>query len=93
MFNVAATYLAASMAVASVVTFFLYRTDKRRAAGGSLERIRERTLLVWSLIGGWPGGWLASRTYRHKTQKMSYRLKFAAVVVINIAAIISILAI
>ncbi len=58
-------------AVASLVVFALYGIDKRRAvrnrSGANLRRIPERTLHLWELIGGWPGGLLARRVFSHKT--------------------------
>lgn len=74
-------------ALASVVTAILYSVDKRRSkrdhADRDRPRIAERTLLAWSLAGGWPGGWVAGRLLRHKTQKTSYRSRFAVCVVVN----------
>jgi len=74
--------------VASLVTAFLYVRDKR-AAGTSRQRIPERTLLAWSLLGGWPGGMIAGRKIRHKTQKLSFRLWFAGSVVLNLVATVA----
>ncbi len=82
--------LLAWMLVASVLTACLYAWDKR-AARRDAPRIRERTLLLWSLAGGWPGGWLAASRLRHKTSKRSYRIRFAACVVVNLAAVAGLL--
>ncbi len=71
--------------VASLVTASLYVWDKR-AAIKDRPRIAERTLLAWSLLGGWPGGWMAARLIRHKTSKFSYRCKFAICSTANIIA-------
>jgi uncharacterized membrane protein YsdA (DUF1294 family) len=70
--------------VASIVTAILYRIDKRRARDHE-PRIAERTLLIWSLAGGWPGGWVAGKCLHHKTRKISYRIKFGLCVAINLA--------
>ena len=59
----------------SVLSLGLYGIDKRRAIDNG-NRIPERVLLVVDLFGGWPGGWWAQQKFRHKTQKISYRIKF-----------------
>ena len=69
--------------VASLVTGALYAWDKR-ASIKDHARIRERTLLLWSVLGGWPGGLIASRWFRHKTQKMSYRVRFVSCSALNV---------
>lgn len=57
--------------VMSLATFTLYGIDKRRAAAGRL-RIRESTLHVMELLGGWPGALIAQHAFRHKRWKRSY---------------------
>ena len=42
----------------------------------------EATLLVADLVGGWPGGFMAQRTLRHKTRKWRFQLLFWAIVVL-----------
>ncbi|QDV61419.1 DUF1294 domain-containing protein [Crateriforma conspicua] len=49
------------------------------------RRIPESTLVTIAALGGWPGGMLASRWFRHKTIKGSYRVKFAVATVVNLA--------
>ncbi|NQW21011.1 MAG: DUF1294 domain-containing protein [Chloroflexi bacterium] len=60
--------------------------DKHRAKKGQW-RIKEETLLVWALIGGWPGGIWAMRRFRHKTSKGSFIAKYVLAVVLNIGAV------
>ncbi|MGB7328361.1 MAG: DUF1294 domain-containing protein [Rubripirellula sp.] len=84
------TALAIWTLVASLVTAWLYARDKR-AAGRKDRRTPEKTLLIWSLVGGWPGGLIASRLLRHKTYKLSYRIPFVACVIVNVAATVGLI--
>lgn len=87
------TWLIVILAVyllASVVTFIAYGLDKR-AARLSRRRIPERRLHCCELLGGWPGAWLAQRTFRHKTVDPAFRRVFLAIVFLHIAAWIAII--
>ena len=64
-------YLAAYLAAVSIITFALFGLDKLKALRGSW-RIRERTLLLFSLIGGAAGGLLAMFLFRHKIRKPKF---------------------
>lgn len=68
--------------VVSMVTFFIYRSDKRRAQAGE-RRFTENSLHLFELLGGWPGALLAQQIYRHKTRKLSFQLLFWLIVVIH----------
>jgi uncharacterized membrane protein YsdA (DUF1294 family) len=70
--------------LASLLSLVMYRVDKQRAGQGH-QRIPERTLHLIDVVGGWPGGWYARRTYRHKTQKLSFRIVFGLTVVVHAA--------
>ncbi len=67
--------VAYGVAAASVVTFLAYFEDKRRAQRADW-RTPERTLHVMALLGGWPGAFLAQRTFRHKSAKVSFLVVF-----------------
>ena len=73
--------------VLSVVAFVMYAVDKSAARSAGRRRIPERTLLVVSVLGGWPGSIVAQRTFRHKTRKASFRRAFLVTMVINIAVV------
>ncbi|MFD1215844.1 DUF1294 domain-containing protein [Microbulbifer celer] len=71
----------------SLVTFIAYYLDKSAARQGS-RRIRENTLHVLSLAGGWPGALIARHQFRHKTRKQPFRLVFWLTVMGNIALLV-----
>jgi len=77
----AATYLIV-VAVMSLVCFVAYGLDKRRAVNGC-RRVSERTLHLMAFLGGWPGALIGQRHFRHKTQKVSFRIVFWMVVVLH----------
>jgi uncharacterized membrane protein YsdA (DUF1294 family) len=74
--------LAGAALALSLVTFFAHRSDKRRAEAGEW-RIPESTLHIAELVGGWPGAFLAQRTFRHKTSKTSYQVVFWIIVLLH----------
>ena len=80
-----AIYLAA-VVVLSFVGAVMIAYDKRQAR---LNRWRtpEATLHLIELLGGFPGVMLARRAFRHKTQKLSYRIVAAAMALGHIAAV------
>jgi uncharacterized membrane protein YsdA (DUF1294 family) len=59
--------------------------DKRAAERGAW-RVRERTLHVFELLGGWPGAFVAMRFIRHKNRKPAFWLITAAAALLHIAA-------
>lgn len=77
--------------VASVVSFFAYRRDKKAAQDNRL-RTPETTLHLLDLIGGWPGAFVAQRVYRHKVKKLSFQVMYWLTVVLNCCALAWLLA-
>jgi uncharacterized membrane protein YsdA (DUF1294 family) len=69
---------------ASVLCFVLYAVDKAAAIDGR-ERIPESTLLAIGTLGGWPGAVVAQQALRHKTRKLSFRVRFWVSVAVNVA--------
>lgn len=80
-----AGYLALTV-LTSVACFVAYGVDKRRAIRQA-QRIPEYVLHRLALAGGWPGAALAQSLFRHKTQKMSFRLKYWLIVLLHGAII------
>ena len=73
--------------VVSVVAYVMYAVDKSAARSAGRRRIPERTLLVVSVLGGWPGSIVAQQTLRHKTRKQSFRRAFGVTVLVNLLAL------
>ncbi|VVO55004.1 DUF1294 domain-containing protein [Pseudomonas fluorescens] len=72
----------AAYAIVSVLAFFLYWSDKRKARADSW-RTPENVLHAVELAGGWPGALLAQQLFRHKTRKVSYQLLFWLIVLLH----------
>lgn len=70
--------------VLNLLAFLAYRMDKQ-AARQRRWRIREDTLHLWSLAGGWLGAWFAQQLLRHKSAKASFRITYWATVVLHCA--------
>ncbi len=70
-----------------VVTFLFYRQDKLAAERGDW-RTPENTLHLLSLLGGWPGAWLAQVYLRHKSQKTKFRVVYYVTVIANLALLV-----
>ncbi|HEX4999293.1 MAG TPA: cold shock and DUF1294 domain-containing protein [Terriglobia bacterium] len=69
--------------VTSVVSLFAYAHDKS-AAKKEQWRTPENTLHLLSVIGGWPGAFVAQKWFRHKSRKESFQSVFWATVVLNL---------
>jgi uncharacterized membrane protein YsdA (DUF1294 family) len=68
--------------VASVLAFFLYWFDKRRARSDGW-RTPENVLHAVELAGGWPGAMVAQQVFRHKTRKVSFQVVFWFIVLLH----------
>ena len=70
----------------NLVTFVAFGYDKAIAPKGA-TRVPEAILLVLTLLGGSIGAVLARPLFRHKTQKVSFRLIFWPCVIVSIALV------
>ena len=84
-FLVPALYL-----VVSTIAFAVYAVDKSAAQNGRW-RVRENTLHILALLGGWPGALAAQRLLHHKSKKRSFRIAFRVTVFLNCLGLISFL--
>ena len=73
----------------SVIGALVCIYDKLAAPRG-WERVPERTLFFWALIGGGPGVYLTMLLIRHKTLHRSFMLGIPAIMVFQIVIIIGI---
>lgn len=77
-------------ASASIVTLGAYALDKLAALRGG-NRVRERTLHLLALAGGWPGGLAGQLLFRHKFSKPSFLIGFWLTVLANGAMLLYLL--
>ena len=78
-------YLVA-MLIMSLINFAAFGLDKHRAQNDGW-RIPEKTLHTFSMLGGWPGALAGQRYFRHKTQKMSFRVMLWMIIAIHVVLI------
>ena len=71
----------------STITFITYWIDKS-AAKNNRWRTSEATLHFLSLLGGWPGAYLAQNILRHKSIKKSFKNVFGLTVVLNLCGLV-----
>ena len=71
----------------SLITFFAYAIDKSAAKTGRW-RTKESTLHLFSIIGGWPGAYLAQNTLRHKSSKKDFKRVYWVTVFINLGGFV-----
>lgn len=83
------TLVITAFALLNLWTFLLYGWDKQRARRGK-RRIRERTLLALTLLGGGIGAFFGMRHFRHKTSKTKFKIGAAFGLVISIIVVIHI---
>ncbi|MCU6678274.1 DUF1294 domain-containing protein [Leclercia tamurae] len=74
--------------LASVLTMLIYGADKL-AARKAWRRVPESTLLLFGVVGGWPGAILGQQLFRHKTQKQPFRTYFMITVVVNVVLLLA----
>ena len=75
------------VAMMSIVTALLYAIDKYKAVRGE-RRIPEATLLMFSLLGGGIGGFVAMMMTRHKTRGEHWYFRVVNLLGVVIAAAI-----
>ena len=69
----------------SIITFAMYRADKRKAEKGKM-RTPEKVLLLSSFLGGAFGGYPAMLIFRHKTKGEHWYFTFVNILGILIHA-------
>ena len=60
----------------NVGTFLAFGFDKWKASRSG-RRVPESILVLFGALGGWPGGLLGMIMFRHKTNKWTFKFKYA----------------
>lgn len=71
----------------NVLTFAIFGIDKWLAKR-SKWRLPESRMLLACLIGGSVGGLIAMQTFRHKTQKLKFKLGIPLIIIAQLALIL-----
>ncbi len=77
-------YLPVLLGVMSVISFTLMGIDKAKARRGS-RRIPEKTLFLFTLLGGGIGGTLGMHVFHHKTRHWYFAVFFPLIAIAQIA--------
>ena len=80
--------LVSYLASVNVVALVFFGLDKWRAQRNGF-RIPESVLFGLVAAGGSPLGYLARHLFRHKTKKVSFRVRFWLIVVLQVAAVMA----
>lgn len=83
-------WLSACFVVLSLLAFTAYYFDKQAAIRGS-RRTPESTLHTLSVLGGWPGAFLAQRILKHKSSKPKFKIIYWLTVCVNISVTVRLL--
>ena len=75
------------LAVISVISIIVCVYDKIAAKADPRHRIRERTLLILSALGGSVAMFLTMQVIRHKTKHLKFMLGIPAIVIVQIALV------
>lgn len=79
------------LAAINGVTWLAFATDKAVAQQGH-RRVAESTLLLFALMGGTPAACGARHSLRHKTRKQPFSVQLHTLAVLQISALIAVLA-
>ncbi|WP_428388658.1 DUF1294 domain-containing protein [Mucisphaera sp.] len=74
------------LAVMSLLAIVMYASDKRSAIRQK-QRTPEGRLHLIELLGGYPGGFLARRWFRHKSQKRSFQFVSWVIILLHVGLI------
>jgi len=71
--------------LANILTLAIYGVDKM-AARKAWRRVPESTLLVFGVVGGWPGAIAGQQLFRHKIQKQPFKTYFIISILLSVSA-------
>jgi len=81
------TYIATGFVLWNIITFLLYRMDKRRAQNNEW-RISEATLVGCAFLMGGVGSLLGMNVFRHKTKHVKFKVLIPLAVIVNVGVLL-----
>lgn len=88
--SVAQIILLSALLMMNVYTFILFYIDKQRAIKHRY-RISEKQLLLCSFLFGGIGAWVSMGMFRHKTQKLIFKLSVPIAALLSFVSIMIVL--
>lgn len=88
--SVAQIILLSALLMMNVYTFILFYIDKQRAIKHRY-RISEKQLLLCSFLFGGIGSWVSMGMFRHKTQKLIFKLSVPIAALLSFVSIMIVL--
>lgn len=82
--------LLSALLMMNVYTFILFYIDKQRAIKHRY-RISEKQLLICSFLFGGIGAWVSMGMFRHKTQKLIFKLSVPIAALLSFVSIMIVL--
>lgn len=76
------------LVVVNIIGFLIMFVDKRKAEKNRW-RIPEKTLFMFSMIGGSIGTLAGMYVFRHKTKKLRFAIGFPAILILQIIIVIT----
>ena len=83
-------YIVLYLFVINLLTFLLFREDKRRSKSNGW-RIAEGTLFSFCVFGGSIGGLLGMRIFHHKTKHLQFSLGIPLILIFQVGIVIFLL--
>ncbi len=77
-------YALSFLLLLNVLTFLIFGWDKR-AAKRQKQRVPEARLYGLTALGGFVGAWIATKVFRHKTIKRSFRWRLMVATIFSVA--------
>jgi uncharacterized membrane protein YsdA (DUF1294 family) len=75
-------YLITYLVIINIIALLAYQSDKRKSIKGKW-RIKETTLLSFSLIGGGVGSLIGMYKFHHKTKKLTFKIGVPILTIIS----------
>ncbi len=73
----------------NLMSFLLYRLDKKRAIQNK-SRISEKNLLLITILFGGIGAWFAMQKFRHKTKNIKFKFLVPLAAILTLISVLAI---
>lgn len=71
------------LVIINIITFFMYGYDKWAAKSGK-DRVSEKTLFMFTLLGGTLGAIIGMNIFKHKRKKKEFIFVIALIIIVQL---------